>query len=122
MAALAEIVVGPSTLFEYDTVTRSLIDQLARSCPILKSGSRIQYKICTQFFNCDCSTDEADEDAVYCYRCSVGCVVCLPVGMRVCMLATTVSLAKTAEPIDMPFGMRTFLRGWVWKENIKEER
>jgi len=36
------------------------------------------------------------EDAAYCYRCSVVCV-------SVCLLDITVSCAKTAEPIEMPF-------------------
>jgi len=39
-------------------------------------------------------------DAVYCYRPSS--VVCLSVGRSV----TLVSPAKTAEPIEMPFGLR----------------
>jgi len=36
------------------------------------------------------------EDAAYCYRRSVVCV-------SVCLLDITVSCAKTAEPIEMPF-------------------
>ena len=40
-------------------------------------------------------------DADYCYRPSS--VVCLSVGLSV----TLVSPAKTAEPIEMPFGLRT---------------
>ena len=39
-------------------------------------------------------------DAAYCYRCSVDC---LSVGRSVAV----VSLAKTAEPIEMPFGTWT---------------
>jgi len=42
-------------------------------------------------------------DAVYCYRPSS--VVCL----SVCLSATLVSPAKTAEPIEMPSGLRTWL-------------
>jgi len=36
------------------------------------------------------------KDAAYCCRCSV-----------VCLLDTTVSLTKTDEPIEMPFGLST---------------
>jgi len=32
-------------------------------------------------------------------------------GLCVCLLVTTVSCAKTAEPIEMPFGGRADLRG-----------
>jgi len=41
-----------------------------------------------------------DKDAAYCYRCSVVC-------QSVCLLDTTVSPAKTAEPIEMLFGLWT---------------
>jgi len=41
----------------------------------------------------------AQKDAAYCYICSV-------VGVSVCLLVTTMSCAKTAEPIQMPFGLR----------------
>jgi len=40
-------------------------------------------------------------DAAYCYRPSS--VVCL----SVCWFVTLVSPARTAEPIEMPFGLRT---------------
>jgi len=40
------------------------------------------------------------KDAAYCYRCSVVCLC-------VCLLDTTVSLTKTAEAIEMPFGLWT---------------
>jgi len=40
------------------------------------------------------------QDAAYCYRCSVVCV---------CLLDTTVSPAKTDEPIEMPFGLCTLV-------------
>jgi len=36
-------------------------------------------------------------------------VVCLSVGLSVCLSVTVVSLAKTAEAIEMPFGMLTWL-------------
>jgi len=42
-------------------------------------------------------------DAVYCYRPSS--VVCL----SVCRSVTLVSPAKTAEPTEMPFGLRTLV-------------
>ena len=42
-------------------------------------------------------------DAAYCYRRS--CVVC----RSVCQSVTIVSPAKTAEPIEMPFGMWTHM-------------
>jgi len=42
-------------------------------------------------------------DAVYCYRLSS--VVCQSVGLSV----TLVSFAKTAEPVEMPFGLRTWV-------------
>jgi len=38
--------------------------------------------------------------ADYCYRCNAAC-------LRACLLMTTVSCAKTDEPIEMPFGMWT---------------
>ena len=40
----------------------------------------------------------------YCYRFSV---VCMSVCLSVCLLDTITSCAKTAEPIDMPFAVRT---------------
>ena len=39
------------------------------------------------------------QDAAYCYRCSV---VCVCVYLSVCVLVTTMSPAKTDEPIEMP--------------------
>jgi len=36
-------------------------------------------------------------------------VVCLSVGLSVCLSVTLVSPGKTAEPIDMPFGLRTWV-------------
>jgi len=42
-------------------------------------------------------------DAAYCYRPSSS----RSVGRSVCLPATLVSRAKTAEPIEMPFGLRT---------------
>jgi len=36
-------------------------------------------------------------------------VVCLSVGLSVCLSVTLVSSAKTAEPIEMPFGLRTWV-------------
>jgi len=42
-------------------------------------------------------------DAAYCYRLSS--VVCLSVGLSV----TLVSPAKTAAPIELPFGLRTWV-------------
>jgi len=44
-------------------------------------------------------------DAAYCYRPSS--VVCRSVGLSVCRSVTLVSPAKKAEPIEMPFGLRT---------------
>jgi len=44
-------------------------------------------------------------DAVYCYRPSN--VVCLSVCLSVCRYVTLVSRARTAEPIEMPFELRT---------------
>jgi len=44
-------------------------------------------------------------DAVYCYIWSG--VVCVSLCLCVCVLSTPVSLAKTAEPIDMSFGWHT---------------
>jgi len=41
----------------------------------------------------------------YCYRCSS--VICLSVCLSVCCMVTTVSLAKTTEPIEMWFGAVT---------------
>jgi len=43
-------------------------------------------------------------DAVYCYRPSS--VVCRSVGLSVCH---TSEPCKTAEPIEMPFGLRTWM-------------
>jgi len=44
------------------------------------------------------------KNAACCYRCSVVCVcLCL----SVCLLDTTVSPAKTDEPIEMLFGLWT---------------
>jgi len=43
--------------------------------------------------------------AAHYYRCSVVCV-------SVDLLVTTVSLAKTDEPIDMPFGLWTWVGRW----------
>jgi len=40
------------------------------------------------------------QDAAYCYRCSM-------FAASVCLLVTTVSCTKTAEPVDMPFGIWT---------------
>jgi len=42
-------------------------------------------------------------DAAYCYR--PPSVVCRSVWLSVCLSVTVVSLAKTAEPIEMPFGL-----------------
>jgi len=44
-------------------------------------------------------------DVVYCYRPSS--VVCRSVCLWVCWSVTLVSPAKMAEPIEMPFGLRT---------------
>jgi len=46
-------------------------------------------------------------DAVYCYRPST--VVCRPVSQSVSQSVTLVSPAKTAEPIKMLFGLRTWV-------------
>jgi len=43
-------------------------------------------------------------DAVYCWRPSS--MVCLSVCLLVCLSVTLVSPAKTAGPIEMPFGLR----------------
>ena len=45
-------------------------------------------------------------DAAYCYRLSS--VVCRSVCLSVGLSVTLVSPAKTAEPIEMPFGL------WAW--------
>jgi len=39
-------------------------------------------------------------DAAHCYRAS-------SVGLSLCLSVTLVSSAKTAEPVEMPFGLRT---------------
>ena len=44
-------------------------------------------------------------DAAYCYRCNV---VCVCVCVRLVTAVTTVSCAKTDEPIEMLFGV------WTW--------
>ena len=46
-------------------------------------------------------------DAAYCYQPSSA--VCLSVGLSVCLSVTLVSRAKTAEPIEMPFELRTWV-------------
>ena len=46
-------------------------------------------------------------DAVYCYQLSS--VVCLSVTLSVGLSAILVSPAKTAKPIEMPFGLRTLV-------------
>jgi len=43
--------------------------------------------------------------AAYCYRPSS--MVCMSVGLSVCLSVTLMSPAKLAEPIEMPFGLRT---------------
>ena len=54
------------------------------------------------------------KNAACCYRCSVVCVsvsvclsVCVCLCLSVCLLDTTVSPAKTDEPIEMLFGLWT---------------
>jgi len=49
-------------------------------------------------------------DAAYCYRRSVVCV-------SVCLLVTTLSCVKTAEPTEMPFGACGL--GWAQERCIK---
>jgi len=44
-------------------------------------------------------------DEAYCYRWSS--VVCPSVCLSVCLPITIVSCAKTAEPIEVPFGLWT---------------
>jgi len=46
-------------------------------------------------------------DAVYSYRPSS--MVCLSIGLYVCRSVTLVSPAKTAAPIELPFGLRTWV-------------
>jgi len=45
--------------------------------------------------------------AAYCYSLNTRVV-----GLSVCLLVTFVSLAKTAEPIEMPFGELTQVERW----------
>ena len=49
-------------------------------------------------------------DVAYCYtRFGMVCLcVCVCVGLSVCLYVTGMNPAKTAEPIEMPFGM------WAW--------
>ena len=56
-----------------------------------------------------CSTTHVDGDC--CYRPSS--MVCPAVGLSVSLSVTVVSPAKTAEPIEMPFGLRT----WISQRN-----
>ena len=49
------------------------------------------------------------EDAAYFYRCSVVCVcACVSVCLSVCLLVINMSCDKTAEPVDILFGL-----GWA---------